>query len=137
MDARGSQCRAGADEGAQRRGADDESEEAVPEQHALRPVVGDVPRIPLEHVGVLRFPEVVEDVPELHGPEPHEIRTVRIAFLVGEGVVLAMHRHPLPRGQAGRQPEGKPEQPRDRRMQRQRAMRCGAMQVDGRPETAT
>jgi len=49
-------------------------------------------------------------------------------------VVLSMDGHPLLRGQPGRDPQRESEQPRDCRMQRQRAMRGAAMQVNRRAE---
>ena len=123
-----------ADDRAQRNGADRESQQAVPEEHALRPIIRDVARVPLEDGGVLRFLEVEEHVAELNGPETHQMRAVRIAFFVGERVVLAMDGHPLFRGQAGRQPQREPEEPGHGRVQRERAVRRGAMEIDGRAE---
>ena len=125
---------ADADERAQRNGANRESQQAVLKERALRPVVRDVARVPLDDGGVLRFLEVKEHVAELNRPETRQTRAVRIAFFVGEGVVLAMDGDPLLRGQAGRQPQREPEEPGHRRVQRERAVRRGAMQVDGRAE---
>ena len=108
-----------------------QAEQAVPEQGPLPPVVLDVARVALDYIFVLRFLDVVKHVAELNGPESHQHRAVRIAFLVGERVVLPVDRHPFLRRQPRRQPQRKPEHPRDRRVQLERAMRGAAVQVDG------
>ena len=100
------------------------------EEQPIPHIVLDVARVAVDDVLVPRFLEVVKDVAELHRPEAHERRTVRVAFLIGERVVLAVHRDPLLRGDPRRQPERQAEQPGHGRMQDERSMRRRAMQED-------
>jgi hypothetical protein len=66
-------------------------------EHVLvPPAFLDVARVAFDDVGVLDLANVVVNVAELHLPEAFELRAVRIAFFVGERVVLAVHGHPLP-----------------------------------------
>ncbi len=84
----------------------------------------------LDRLRILRFLDVIEDVAELHVPEAFEMGTVRIAFFLGKRVVLTVNGHPLLRDHSGRNPERKPERPRDGWMQYHRAMRGCTMQIN-------
>ena len=59
---------------------------------------------------------------------------MRVALLIREGVMLAMDRDPLLRRQSRRQPQRELERPFNRRMQHERLVRGGAVQVNGRAE---
>jgi phosphopantetheine adenylyltransferase len=76
----------------------------------------------------------MEYVPELHRPEPAQMRAVRISFDFGERVMLAVHGDPLARAEARRQPYTHAKDEGRRRMQLERFMRRAAMEKDGRAE---
>ena len=100
----------------EQRDADGEADEAAAEHVLVPPAFFDVARIAFERFGLLDLAHVVVDVAELHLPEAFELRAVRIAFLVGERVMLAMDRHPFLGGQAGGEPQRELErelEPRD------------------------
>src|SRR5262245_28323785 len=78
----------------------------------------------------------MEDVAELHRPETAQMRAVWIAFDFREGVMLAMHRDPLARAEARRDPQTETEEECDRGMQLERFMRGAAVQKDGRAENS-
>jgi hypothetical protein len=85
-------------------------------------------RVALDDLRVLRFLDVVEHVAELNGPETHQRGAMRIAFLIGERVVLAVHGNPFLRRQPGRQPQREPEEPRGHGMKDQRPVTGRAVQ---------
>ena len=59
---------------------------------------------------------------------------MRIAFLVGERVMFAMHRDPLSGVQAGSEPQYELERKDQRGMELERFVRRGSMQVNRRGE---
>ena len=62
------------------------------------------------------------------------MRAMGIALHFRERVVLAMHRHPLLRADAGRDPQAEPEDKSDGGMQLEGLVRGAAMEKDGRAE---
>jgi len=86
---------------AQHRGSNDDTGETVVEQMLVPPVIRQVTRVLRHDLAVPRLAHVVEHVAELHFPKALELRAVRIPFLVREGVMLAMHRDPLPGYETG------------------------------------
>ena len=67
---------------------------------------------------------------DLHVDPAEQLRRVRIALDVGEGVVLAVHRHPLAGPDAGGDPDQKRNTHGRPAAQRQGPVRQGAVQVD-------
>ena len=70
-------------------------------------------------------------VAELHRGPADEDRGVGVALDVGEGVVLAVHRHPLAGPDAGRQPGEDPADPGQPRRHAHGPVGEGPVQVDG------
>src|SRR5262245_23947590 len=101
---------------------------------AVPPAFMNVARVPFDDVRPLDLTHVVIDVAELDPPEPLQRGAVRIAFLVGERVMLAMDRHPLSRREPGDEPEDEAECPFEAGMDDQGFVRGGSMQVDRRAE---
>jgi len=77
---------------------------AVREDQPVQAVLGDVGGEAAQRLRLPGFAGVVVDVEELHAPEAEQPGAVRIALAVGEGVVLAMDRHPLLPALAGGEP---------------------------------
>ena len=109
-----------------------QTQPAHAEDVAIPPAVFDVARIVLDDFGIVSRADVVKDVAELNAPESLEPRAVRIAFLIGERVMLSMDRDPLSRMQAARQPQRELEDEHERGMKIESLMRCRAMKVDRR-----
>ena len=80
--------------------------------------------------GVPRLPPVHRDVEHLHLDPPVEHGGVRVALDVGERVVLAVHRHPLPGPDAGGHPRDDPKCLGGRPAQGERPVRERPVQVD-------
>ena len=91
----GGQAPAETEGDAQQRDSGHQAEDAVVEEPSIPHIVRHVLRVFLDDGSIFGFFDVVEDVAELHGPEPFEVRTVRIAFFIREGMVLAVDGHPL------------------------------------------
>ena len=127
VDGRRQQSPAKAEADAERGSAKAEADQAMVEHMRVPPAGLDVACIALDDVGAADLAHVVEDVADLDLPEAFECRTVRIAFLIRERVVLAVHRHPFLRRQPGGQPQRELEHPLDRRVQRERFMRRTAV----------
>jgi hypothetical protein len=66
----------------------------------------------------------------MHLPKALDLRAVRIAFLVGKGMVLPVHRDPLPGNDSRGEPDGQPKHPRRKRVQDHRTVRDRTMQVN-------
>ena len=109
--------------------ADDAAHRAPVEEHAVPHVVLDVLGPARDRLGVAGLADVVVDVPELDLPEAVHQRAVRVAFLVGERVVLPVHRHPLAPILPRADPENAPEDPVGDRVQLEGAMRQSPMEV--------
>ena len=73
-----------------------------------------------DRLGVVGLAAVHRHVQHLHLDPAVEHGGVRVALDVGEGVVLAVHGHPLAGPDAGGDPDEEPERLGDRRVQRQR-----------------
>jgi hypothetical protein len=58
----------------------------------------------------------MEYVAELDRPEAVQVRAVRIAFDLGEGVMLAVHRDPFARAEPGRNPQTESKEEGDGRV---------------------
>ena len=86
----------------------------------------------VEGLGIAGLTHVVVDVPELDLPEAVHQRAVRILLGVGEGVVLAVDRHPFAPVLAGGEPEHEPEPPVGERVQPERAVGEATMQIHRR-----
>jgi len=134
VQAGGEQSPADADEAAERDRAKHRTDEPMIEQESVPSIHRDVVRVLLDGRRVVGLAHVIEHVAQLHRPKALQPRAVRIAVLVRKRMVLSVDGHPLLRGQSGRDPQRESEQPGDRRMQRQRAMRGAAMQVNRRAE---
>ena len=91
---------------AERRRADREPHKTAIEHVLVPPTFVNVACIALHDVGFLDLTHVIKHVAELDLPEADEGRAVRIAFLIGERMVLAMDRHPFPGLLTGGEPEG-------------------------------
>src|SRR5579862_5683366 len=119
---------------AEYRRADRQAHEAAVEHVLVPPALVDVAGVPLHRLRLLHFAHVVVDVPELHLPEALELRAVRVALLIREGVVLPVNGDPLPRGKTRREPEAELEDPLEARVHRERAMRRSSMKKYGGAE---
>lgn len=104
----------------------------VREQRTIISVFGDVRGKLLDRLRISCFPHVVVHVPERPAPEAEQPRAVGIGGAVGERVMLAMDGDPFLAALARRQPEHRPKEHVRARARRQRAVRKGAVQVDGR-----
>ena len=82
--------------------------------------------------GFPRLAGVVVDVEDLHAPEAEQPRAVRVALSIGEGVVLAVDRHPLPAALPRGEPQEHPEQEIGGGMEGERSMGETAVQIDRR-----
>jgi len=98
----------------------------------IEPVRSEIRSERLQRVGVSGLPHVVGDVEELDAPEAEQARAVRVSRTIGEGVVLAMNRHPLLPRLSGRQPQGDPEGQVGDRVQMEGPVRQCPVQVDRR-----
>jgi len=94
---------------AQQHDAEAEAEHGVVEQHAVPPVGRQVARVPGHHRLVGRRPPVEDHVAQLHVQETEQDGGMGVALLVGVGVVLAVHGHPLAGPDAGGDPCQDPE----------------------------
>jgi hypothetical protein len=112
--------------------ADPEAEEAVGEEQAIEPVGPKIRRKGLQRFRVARRAHVVRDVEELHAPEAEQVRAVRVALAIGEGVVLAMDGHPLLPALSRRQPQHDAKGQVGQGVHPQRPVRQRAVQIDGR-----
>src|SRR5215813_1521248 len=104
------------------------------EHVAIPPAFLDISCVSLEHLGLLGLAHVVVDVSELNFPEALERRAVRVAFFIGERMVLPMNSHPLLGGKPRRDPECELETKDKGRMKFKRFMGGCAMEVDGGTE---
>ena len=77
---------------------------AVVEQDLVPAVGGEVLGVLADRDLVAGRPAVQDHVADLHGREAFEQRRMGVAFDVGEGVVAAVDRHPLPGFDPGHDP---------------------------------
>src|SRR5205807_5823599 len=75
--------------------AERQADESMVEEHPVPTVGLKVTRVATDGRLVPRDPAVHDHIAELHGGVALEDRGVRIALDVGEGVMLAVHGHPL------------------------------------------
>src|SRR5215831_5592075 len=85
--------------------ADGEPQPSEAEHVPIPPSLVDVARVAFDDLAIVCRSDVVKDVADLHAPEPLEQRAMRIAFLVGERMMLSVDGDPLLRMEAGGQPE--------------------------------
>ena len=98
---------------------------------ALQPVVRRAVTVALESLRVTHANAIELGALEQQLADAVDLRAVRIFLGLDLGVVLAMHRDPLPGHLARGQPQPHAEKVRDDGMQIQGAMGHGAMQIDG------
>lgn len=91
-----------------------------------------ITRIPTEGLAIAGFASVQRDVAALHLEPAEQHRGVRIAFDVGEGVMLAVHGDPLSWPDAGRDPHEQPERLGHRAFERDGFVSQAAVQEDRR-----
>jgi hypothetical protein len=132
VEERGQQADDGSEDHDQDGDADGQPEQRVVEQAAVPLVLGDVLGVAGDRDLVLRLFAVHRHVHDLHADPPDELGRVRVALLAREGVVLAVHRHPLAGLEARRDPKQEPEDPLDGRRQRQGSVGERPVEVDGR-----
>ena len=104
-----------AEHGDQEGHAEGQAEEGVVEQHLVPAVLGQVLGVADDLLAVLGDPAVEHGVAELDQGVAEDDGRVRVALLVGVGVVLAVHRHPLPGSGARRHPDDEAAGEGDRR----------------------
>jgi len=100
-------------------------------EHAVERGRRQVASVPLDRARTFRFLSVHREVEHLHLHPAMKHGGVRVALDVGEGVVLAVDRHPLPWPDACGHPNDKAEHMDRRRSHHERPMSEGAVQVHG------
>ena len=96
--------------------AEPEAEQGVIEQHRVPAVAGEITGIAADGHRVPGDSPVEQGVAELDPGVAEDDGRVRIALLVGMGMVLPVHRDPLPGSGPGRHPDDEPAGERHRRL---------------------
>ena len=109
-------------------------EEGVVEQHLVPTVLGEILGVADHLLAVLGDPAVEHGVAELDQGVAEDHRRMRVALLVGVGMVLAVHRHPLPGSGARRHPDDDAAHEGHRGPQRDRFVRQSPVQVHRRDD---
>ena len=104
---------------------------AVTKHQPIEPVVGKVAGEDPQGLRIASLARVVIRVEQQHAPDAQQPRAVWITHAVGEGVMLAMHGHPLLTLLSGGEPEHDPEERVGRRVHDQRSVGQSAVQIDG------
>ncbi len=120
--------------GDQQRHAEGQAQQRMVEEHLVPAVLGQVLGVAVHLLGILGNPAVQHGVAELDQRVAEDHRRVRVALLVGVGVVLAVHRHPLSRSSARRHPDDEAAGEGDGWPQGDRLVGHGPVQVHRRDD---
>ena len=131
VDEGGEQTDLPAEQHGERTDADGETEQRVVVEQPVHAGRREVLGVPGEGRRVARLPAVHRHVEHLHLDPPVEHGGVRVALDVGERVMLAVHRHPLPGPDAGGHPGDEPERLGRRPAQGERPVGERPVQVHG------
>src|SRR3989338_84302 len=115
----------------QEAGANAGSRPAIGEKKPVPAILWDIRSELRDCFGALCLAEIVEHVEKLTPPEPKKLGTMRVTLAIGEGVMLAVHSHPLPPILPREKPKRRTKHELEPRTQRHRPMRQPPMQIDG------
>jgi hypothetical protein len=118
----------------QERDACGEAQKRVVEEQPVPTIAWQITGVAGHCVGVAGHPSVENGISELNRREPEDGRGVRVTILVGKGMMLAMHRHPLAGPGARCHPDHDSARKGDRGLELHSSMGERAVEVDRRDD---